>query len=225
MIGGGTVLGVIPARGGSRGVPRKNLRPLGGRPLVAWTIEAARGSRYIDRTILSSDDAETVTIARRHGCEAPYLREPALADDQTSAVDVAIDAVARCPGFDWVVLLQPTSPFRTAADIDGALDTAVGAGAPACVSVCLAPKSPYWMYLLDHGRLRPLLADAAPGQRQDLPPVYHLNGAVFAARTDFLTRCRGFLTPETAGFVMPADRSLDIDTEHDFLVADSRLRF
>ena len=225
MIDGARVLGVIPARGGSKAVPRKNLREAGGRPLVAWTIAAAQGSRYLDRAILSSDDAETIAVARAHGCEVPFVRAAELADDRTSLLEVVLDALERCQGYQWVVLLQPTSPLRTAQDIDAAIDRCVEAGAPACVSVCLAQESPYWMYTLGaRGRLEPLLPETRIARRQDLPRVYHLNGAVYVARTDWLARERTFVNADAVAYEMPVDRSLDIDTERDLHLVDAYLR-
>lgn len=225
MIDGERALGVIPARGGSKAVPRKNVREAGGQPLIAWTIAAAQASRHLDRTILSSDDPEIIEVARTHGCEAPFVRAASLAGDQTATLDVVLDALERCPGYRWVVVLQPTSPLRTAGDIDGAIERCVEAGAPACVSVSPAQESPYWMYRLDDaGRLVPLLPDSRLVRRQDLPPVYHLNGAVYVARTDWLARVRAFINDETVGYEMPVDRSFDVDTERDFRLADALLR-
>lgn len=218
VIQGGRVLAVIPARGGSKGVPRKNVREAGGRPLIGWTIEAARGAQSLDRVILSSDDAEIIEVAGRLGLEAPYVRPAELAGDKTPTIDVLLDALARLPGHDWVVLLQPTSPLRTAADIEGAIARCVETGAPACVSVTPAQESPYWMYTVaEAGRMQPLLPQAAATRRQDLPPVYSLNGAVYVARAGFLQERRSFLQPETVAYVMPVERSLDIDTEADLL--------
>lgn len=158
MIEGKRVLGLITARGGSKGVPGKNIRPVGGRPLIAWTIQAGLASRYLDKLILSSDDESIMAVARDCGCEVPFKREARLAADDTPSVDVVLDAVERCPGYDMVVLLQPTSPLRTTEDIDAAIGRCVALEAPACVSVCEAEQSPYWMYTLQAGnRLSPLL--------------------------------------------------------------------
>lgn len=217
MIGTQKVLAVIPARGGSKEVPGKNIRDAGGKPLIAWTIEAARGSRRIDRAVFSSDDAKIIAVARAHGADVPFVREARLADDRAAMQDVVLDAVERCPGYDWVVLLQPTSPLRTAADIDGAIDRCVQMNAPSCVTVCAAQESPYWMYRMGgSGRLDPLMGPDSPGNRQELPNVYILNGAVYVARVDWLKREKNFVGAESVGYEMPASRSLDIDTELDF---------
>jgi CMP-N,N'-diacetyllegionaminic acid synthase len=218
VIDGGRVLAVIPARGGSKGVPRKNVRDAGGRPLIGWTIAAAKAAPSIDRVILSSDDDEIIRVARDLGCDAPFVRDAALAGDKTPTIDVLVDALDRCPGHDWIVCLQPTSPLRTTEDIEAAITRCREAGAPACVSVCLAQESPYWMYTLaDGGKMQPLLPVAPATRRQDLPAAYSLNGAVYIARAEWLRERRSFLQPETVAYVMPLERSLDIDTEADLL--------
>lgn len=218
------VMAVIPARGGSKGLPGKNIIPAGGKPLLAWTIDAARKARHVDRLILSSDDDAIIDVARQLGCEAPFKREAQLAADDSPTMEVVLDALRRCPGYDWVVLLQPTSPLRVAEDIDRALERCVAARAPACVTVCEAEQSPYWMYKLEAGnRLSPLLPTHAT-RRQDLPPAYVLNGAAYVADTAWLASSRSFLTPETVGYEMPIERSLDIDTEADLARFESYLR-
>ncbi len=220
MIGGLSVLAIVPARGGSKALPGKNILPGAGRPLLAWTIAAARGSAYLDRIVLSSDAEEIMAAARGLGCEVPFRRTDDLASDTASTIDVVIDALDRLPRHDLVVVLQPTSPLRTAADIDAALGRCVDSGAPSCVSVSPVEQSPYWMYQVDDaGRLRPLLdGSALASRRQELPPIYILNGAVYAARTDWLRATRHFVGAETVAYPMPADRALDIDTAEDFEV-------
>ena len=218
MIEGERVLAVIPARGGSKGVPGKNVRKVGGKPLIAWTIDAAHASQRVDRTIVSSDDAAIISAAKAAGAEIPYVREARLADDKTPTIEVVLDALERCPGYAWAVLLQPTSPLRTGRDIDQAIQACIERKAPSCVSVTLARESPYWMYNLGpDGRLNPLLAERMPTRRQELPPVYALNGAIYVARADWLQRERKFVAEDTVAYEMPAERSLDIDTESDFV--------
>jgi N-acylneuraminate cytidylyltransferase len=214
MIGEQSVLAIIAARGGSKGVPGKNIMPIAGRPLIQWSIEAARGSHHVDRLILSSDDLAIIEVARRAGCDVPFVRDAALATDEASSMDVVADALGRVPGYEIVVLLQPTSPLRTAADIDGALTRLIESGAPACVSVREADDHPYWTFRADPaGRLvRFAEPDGGmPQRRQDLPQAWCLNGAVYVARADWFMRVRTFLSAETVSFPMPAERSLDID--------------
>ena len=218
MIEGLSVLALIPARGGSKGLPGKNIRPAGGRPLIDFTIAAARAAQCVDRVVLSSDDDEIMRVARDCGCEVPFRRPAELATDEASSIDVVLHALDALPAHDLVVLLQPTSPLRTAEDIDGACRLMLQRDAQSCVSVTPAEQSPYWMFRLSgDGLLDPLLTDSArASRRQDLPPVYVLNGAVYVARCEGLRRERSFVGPRTVGYVMPAERSLDIDTPADF---------
>lgn len=220
MIGGKKVLGLIPARGGSKGVPRKNVRIAAGKPLIAWTIEAARNSRYLDRVVLSSDDPEIISVAESYGCEAPFVRPATLAEDGTPAMDVILNALEQLPGYDYLALLQPTSPLRTAEDIDAAIEQCVRQGVPVVVSVTEAEQNPAWMFRLDGAaRLEPVVpSHMQTPRRQDLPPVYVLNGAVYVANVQWLVSNRTFLSEETRGYVMPASRSLDIDTERDLVI-------
>ncbi|HSV68519.1 MAG TPA: acylneuraminate cytidylyltransferase family protein [Methylibium sp.] len=219
MIAGQNVLALIPARGGSKGLPGKNIAPVAGRPLLAWTVDAARGSRHIDRTVLSSDDEDIIATAAGLGLEVPFRRRAELARDDTPSIDVVLDALDRLPGYGIVVLLQPTSPRRTAADIDAALERMQAAGAPAVVSLRAAEDHPAWTFRLGaDGRLLRYVDDAqlaAATRRQDLPPAWCLNGAVYAARVDWLRRTRSFVAEGTVGSEMPAERSLDIDTAED----------
>jgi len=218
VINGKRMLGVIPARGGSKGVPGKNIRLVAGKPLIAWTIEAAQSSKSLDHIILTSDDREIIDVAKKYNCNAPFVRDSHLAIDTTPTVDVVLDALDRCLGYEWVVLLQPTSPLRTAQDIDHAVEQCIALNAPSCVSVCLSQESPYWMFTLNQDQnLAPLLPNAAVTRRQDLPPVYSLNGAIYVAKSEWLRQERTFLTPDTVAYEMPVERSLDIDTETDFL--------
>jgi CMP-N,N'-diacetyllegionaminic acid synthase len=226
MIGGKRVLAVIPARGGSKGVLRKNMRTLAGKPLIAWTIEEARRSRYIDRLVLSSEDSEIIAVAREFGCEIPFIRPVELARDETPGIEPVLHAITALPeSYDCVVLLQPTSPLRTAEDIDGCLDLCSSRQAPACVSVTESEKSPYWMYTIDADkRMHPLVnVNVDNRNRQDLPKVHALNGAVYAADCQWLMRRRSFLSAETVAYEMPKERSLDIDTEWDLLLCEMRL--
>jgi len=199
-------------------VPGKNIRLVGGKPLIAWTIEAAKSSKFLDHVVLTSDDPEILAAAQNYNCDAPFVRDSHLAGDTTPTIDVVLDALDRCPGYEWVVLLQPTSPLRTTQDIDQAVEHCIAYNAPSCVSVCSAQESPYWMFTLNQDKnLTPLLPNAAVTRRQDLPSVYTLNGAIYVAMTEWLRQQRTFLTPDTVAYVMPVERSLDIDTESDFL--------
>jgi CMP-N,N'-diacetyllegionaminic acid synthase len=218
MIGKLRVLAVIPARGGSKGLPGKNILPLGGQPLLAWTVKAAKASRCVDRVVLSSDDESIMAAAEAAGCDVPFRRDAALATDTASSIDVVLDALARLPDYDAVVLLQPTSPLRSAQDIDGALETMLRLDAPACVSVREAADHPFWTFRLDKAsRLHSFVENPQPSaRRQDLPQAWCLNGAVYAAQVDWLLAHKSFVSPQTVAFPMPPARSIDIDTREDF---------
>lgn len=216
------VLGLIPARGGSKTVPRKNLRELAGKPLVAWAIEVALGCAALDRVIVSTDDEEIAEVARGCGVEVPFLRPPELAGDATPDLPVlrhALEAVDE--RFDVVAWLRPTAPLRTAADVENAVRLLQLTGADAVRSVCIAEHSPYWMMRLEGGKLKPLLGDIPP-QRQALPPIYRLNGAVDVA----LCASVGddLFGGDVRAYIMPSERSVDLDTELDFVVAEALLR-
>lgn len=226
MIAALSVLALVPARGGSKGISRKNIHALAGRPLLAWTLDAARASRYIDRAVLSSEDEEIMQVARDLGCEVPFRRPMELARDETPGIDPVLHAITLLPGYDLIVLLQPTSPLRIAADIDACLERLVATGAPACVSVREAVDHPYWCYGSDaQGRLHPFVtpSEGAYTRRQQLPRALAVNGAVYVARTNWLVSSRDFLTTETVGLEMPISRSLDIDTQADLAAAESSL--
>jgi len=224
LIGDRSVLAVITARGGSKGLPGKNLLPFRGAPLIASTIRAAQAVNSIDRLILSSDDPEIIETARSLGCEAPFQRAPDLASDTAASVDVLLDAADRTPGYDIVVLLQPTSPLRTAGDIEATLALMAGTGASSAVSVSAAPCHPYLIFQRDAaGRLSPFVAASSERawRRQDLPPAYRINGAVYAADLAWLRAGRTLCKAgETVAYEMPVERSVDIDTLDDLRAAE-----
>lgn len=228
MLNSHKILGIIPARGGSKGVPRKNLKQLAGKPLLAWTFEAARNSAYLDRIILSSEDDEIINAAKVMGLEVPFVRPVHLAHDNTPGIDPVLHALDyfKAENYSFVVLLQPTSPLRKAEDIDGAIRLCLETNAPACVSVTQAAHPPWWTFRLDgQKRLLPCMdAEQMPKRRQDAPAAYALNGAVYVARCDYLQTAKSFIGPETIGYVMPEERALDIDRELDFVIAEAVIK-
>jgi N-acylneuraminate cytidylyltransferase len=227
MIQNKKILAVIPARGGSKGIPRKNIRPLAGKPLIAWTIAEAKHSRYIDRLIVSSEDDEIIRVAEEWGCEAPFKRPTELAQDDTPGIGPILHALKNFhEQYDYVLMLQPTSPLRTVADIDGCIRRCIETNAVACVSVTDAQTSPYWMFTVSgEGTLKPLFSDFKRyPRRQDLPKVYELNGAVYIAERQWLIRTESFLGDETLAYVMDPTHSVDIDAEADFQRCEVSLR-
>jgi CMP-N,N'-diacetyllegionaminic acid synthase len=224
-----TVLAVIPARAGSRGVPGKNLRVVAGRPLIAWTIAAARNTPAIDRAIVSTDSSEIADVARAWGAEVPFLRPRELALDDTPGLDPVLhvlETLDRLEAYrpDFVMLLQPTSPLRTAADIESAIGFA-RAGADSVVSVSPVAQHPAWMKRVADGYLDDWSATDLQSTRQQLEPLFVLNGAIYLARTATLVARRSFYGERTRAYVMPPERSIDIDSPWDLHLADLALRF
>lgn len=225
------ILGLIPARGGSKGIPRKNIVPLAGKPLLTYTCEAALGSSYIDRVVLSTDDEEIAQIGRSCGVEVPFMRPPELARDDTPSLPVAQHAIEWLRehdgwGTDILVLLQPTSPLRRAHHIDAALDILLEKQADTVVSVVEVPHryNPYSVMELRDGILHQFL----PGKtqfdryrRQTLPKVYARNGpAVLVTRVNTLFRDQSFYGQLVLPYVMDEADSLDIDTLYDLEIAE-----
>lgn len=212
-----SVLAVIPARGGSKGLPGKNTRPLAGKPLVCHSIEQALAAHCVTTALLSSDDSDILACGHRYP-DCQLLPRPAhLADDHTAMTAVAAHALEQYPEHEWLLLLQPTSPLRTAADIDSAFTQAQAAQASSCVSVCATAESPFLMYLLDNNRcLQPVISGNPFTRRQDLPPSYTLNGAIYLIQSRIFRREAAFIQPDTTAYIMPRQRSIDIDTRADF---------
>jgi len=225
--GGGTVA-IVPARGGSKGVPRKNLRMLRGRPLIHYSIKAGLEARTIDSVIVSTEDAEIARAAMRSGAEV-VDRPPELATDASPTIEAVLHAIgvleARGRGPAVIVLLQPTSPLRLAGDIDSAVRLFRRGGCDSVVSVCPMAHPPHWALRLDHGFLAPAFDPVLlTRRRQDLPETYAPNGAVYVSSPGALRDHNGFLAPRTRAYVMPPERSLDIDTELDLELAGFLLR-
>jgi CMP-N,N'-diacetyllegionaminic acid synthase len=217
MINNKRVLGIIPARGGSKGVPRKNLREVRGKPLVVWAIEEGHKSEYIDRLVLSSEDEEIIRVARAHKCDVPFRRPADLSQDSTPGIEPVLHALRELPGYDYVLLLQPTSPLRTFEDIDACIAMCAHTGSPACVSVTKCQQHPFLMYRMDAASCISALLPEAAGfcRRQDYPDVFLLNGAVYVAETNWLVENKSFVKKRTVGYEMPPERSVDVDSEAD----------
>lgn len=226
------VLGVIPARGGSKAIPRKNLSLLAGRPLVVHAAEAARGATRLTRTILSTDDPEIRAVGIEWGLDVPFARPADLATDSARSADVAahaVEAVEAQEGaaYDAVVLLEPTSPLRRSGDIDAALEILErSADVSAVVSVCkVDAPHPMKMQVIRDGRLEPLFPDVwREGlRRQDLPAVYELTGTVYAVRAGVLKQTRSFWTGKVAPLEIPRARAVNIDGAVDVVMAEALL--
>ncbi|MBO4249546.1 acylneuraminate cytidylyltransferase family protein [Halomicrobium sp. IBSBa] len=227
------IFAIVPARGGSKRVPRKNIRSVGGKPLIAHTLEQSRRASEIDRTIVSTDSEEIATVAQNHGGEVPFMRPAELATDEASSLDVARHALdwVRSEGHDpdVLVLLQVTTPLRTVEDIDGAIRTLRDdPDVQSVVSVSEYETPPHWAVECEDGYLRPHFdAETLWGEdvkrSQDVPTLYHPNGCLFAVETEQFDSEATFYTDQTAAYEMPRDRSLDIDEPFDLEIARALL--
>ena len=222
------VLGIIPARGGSKGVPRKNVRLVAGQPLISYTIEAAKRSRTLSHFVTSTDDREIAAAAEMAG--SPVLVRPSvLAGDDTPMLSVVEHALAalepslgRC---DAVVVLQPTTPLRVAEDIDAAVTLLSTSGAESVVSVYqIGDHHPARMYQRVDDRLVPYAPEPSGRLRQTLSVLYHRNGAIYACRREIIEQQHRLIGDDLRPYVMPRERSLNVDDEHDLLLADLLLR-
>ena len=218
-----SILAVVTARGGSKRIPKKNLSTLGGMSLLERTLIAAAHSALLDRTILSSEDDEIIAHAVECACEVPFIRPAELASDEATSYDVLEHAIHTLEDkYDYIVLLQPTSPFRLCTDIDMSIRECIDKQAPACVSVSIPRQSPYLSCTISANRkIEPLLdIGLMQGKRsQDLPEAYCINGAVYVARTAWLLKNKTFVTEDTVAYIMPASRSIDIDESIDLRIA------
>ncbi len=226
------VLGLVPARGGSKGIPHKNIRLLGGKPLLCYTAQAAQAARRLTRTILSTDDEEIAAVGRACGLTVPFLRPARLAQDDTPTLPVVQHALAwveaRGEHYDAVCLLQPTCPLRRPDDIDACIERLEQEGADSVVSVLSVPAkyNPHWVYFEDQqGRLRLSTGVATPvPRRQDLPPAFHREGSVYVTRRDVVVEKNSFYGERIVGYRMDPARSVNLDLPADWTRAEALLR-
>lgn len=221
MYKGKEIIGIIPARGGSKGIPRKNLLNLNGYPLIAWTILRALKSKYIDRLILSSEDSEIIRIAKKYGCEVPFIRPYKFATDEASSVDVVMHALEelRFIGDNkYFILLQPTSPLRTIETIDKTIEFTINNDYPYVMSVSELDKSPYHMYWQSEDNLlKPIIKMSTDfSRRQDLPKALFSNGVIYMMNTSYFVKYKNFKTKNMYYIKTSITESLDIDTQEDF---------
>lgn len=229
------VLAIIPARGGSKGVPGKNIKPLAGRPLIAYAIDNALQSKYIQRVIVSTDDPAIAEVARGLGAETPFLRPAELASDIATDLPVfqhALNFLAEAEGYRpaLVAHLRPTAPLRTAAHVDAGIELLVGnPEADAVRSVCPAPKHPCKMWKFDQDRLEPFLSASICGPeaynlgRQQLPPAFIQNGSVDITRWRTIMELNSMTGKRILGLLMAEHESVNIDTHLDFMIAETLL--
>lgn len=225
-------VGLVPARGGSKEVPRKNVRLFAGKPLLAWTADAALAARSLDRVVLSTDDAEIAEIGRSCGLKVPFIRPAELAGDATPMIDVILHALDWADGtgghFEALCLLQPTNPLRRAADIDGAVSLLESSAADTVFSTLEIPHEhhPDWAFVSDaHGDLRVATGAAEPvSRRQDLRPAVHREGSVYVVRTEVLRERRCLYGNRIRGYPIDPARSVNIDTPGDWARGEALIR-
>lgn len=224
----GIILGAIFARGGSKGVPRKNIRPLAGKPLIAYAIETALASRYINRLIVSTDDKEIAAVARQYGAEVPFMRPAELARDDSPewlAWQHAIQAMRErlTEPLRAFISVPATSPLRAVEDVDACIEKLLESDADAVITVTPAARNPYFnMVTLDEAHTARLVMDAAQpiARRQDAPAVYDITTVAYAARPQFVLDHKSLFEGKIKAVIVPSERALDIDTELDFQFAE-----
>ena len=214
------MMAIIPARGGSKGLPRKNLRPLGGIPLIAWTIKAAKESPLIDLVVVTSDDQEILEIARRFGADHLIVRPKVLASDDATTIQVVEHVFELLPPPKTFVLLQPTSPLRSSAVLNHAIDFFVKNNAVSLVSVTESSESPYWTFLIQNQSLVPVIPTLEmPNLRQLVPKTFVLNGAIYISDAQLFLKIRKFVSEYSLPYIMDKQISIDIDSLDDFQAA------
>jgi CMP-N-acetylneuraminic acid synthetase len=225
------VLGIITARGGSKGIPRKNIRLLAGKPLLQYTAEAALAADQLTKVILSTEDGEIAKVGRRCGLEVPFMRPAELARDDTPTLPVLQHAVRTLEkegrSFDAICLLQPTNPFRRADDINACVHLLAESGADSVISVLSVPHqhNPHWVYFRGQdGFLKLSTGEKTPiARRQLLPPAFHREGSVYVTRRDVLMENDSLFGSSVAGYLMEVSRSVNIDTLEDWARAEEVL--
>ena len=219
------ILTVISARGGSKRIPNKNIKNFCGKPLIAWTIEAALKSKNLDRIIVTTDNKKIASISENYGAEVPFLRPPYLAQDGTPGIDPVLHVISKISGYDWVLLLQPTSPLRDHNDINEMIDLSNTKKSPSFVSISNKLIDPDNLFYLNKGFLvSPFLQKDRYVKLLNKSDFFTLNGAMYLSKINYLLKKKSFVTNETIGYVMPPNKSIDIDNEIDWKAASLLMR-
>jgi CMP-N,N'-diacetyllegionaminic acid synthase len=225
------ILGLITARGGSKGVPRKNIRLLNGKPLLAYTAETALEAKSLTSVVLSTEDAEIAEIGRKYLLGVPFMRPPELAQDATPSLAVVRHALLTLAEmgekYDAVCLLQPTNPLRRAADIDNCVELLIESNADAVVSVLPVPHeyNPQWVFWMNgENQMSLATGEKEPTtRRQDLPPAFHRDGSVYVTRSETILEQKSLYGENVKGYEIEAEYSANIDTEADWLAVEARM--
>jgi len=226
------VLGIIPARGGSKGVPRKNIRSLCGKPLLSYTAESARAAKRLTRVILSTEDEEIAEVGKALGLDVPFMRPVELAQDNTPTMPVVLHALKSLEEigetYNAVCLLQPTCPLRRAKDVDGCIELLERSGADSVITVLPVPDTynPKWVYWRSaNGSMALSTGEREPvPRRQDLPPAFHREGSVYVTRREVLLDHGNLYGTKVQGFEIDAVNSVNIDTFEDWQEAEQQIQ-
>lgn len=221
------ILALIPARGGSKGVPRKNVKLLGDKPLIAYSIAAAQKSVYVDDIVVTTDDEEIAETSKRYGAEVPFMRPAELAADTSKTIDCVVHARDELASmgrlYDIIVLLQPTSPLRRAEDIDKSIEMFIERGRLGLCSVSVVEDNPLLLRTIGEGGVvHPLISQSSTMRRQDLPVYYKVDGSIYINRAEDLS-INTSLNDNPIGYVLPKEKSIDIDSFEDFRRAEEAL--
>jgi len=215
-------LAIIPARGGSKSIPKKNLKKLGNKKLIEWTIQSAQKSKYIDRLILSSDDKEIIKVAHKLNCEVPFKRPKKISSDKSTTVEVISHAILNITeSYDFVIVLQPTSPFRNHGHIDGAIKKLIKTKSKSLVSVKKIHTPVELIYRINKKNIiKPILKNNNKTNRQDYETFYMLNGAIYIINSMLYKSNQSLIANETIPYIMDDKSSIDIDTPNDLKTAN-----
>ena len=221
-----SLLAIIPARGGSKRILRKNIKMLAGKPLISWTIDVAKKVKCIDEIFVSTDNLEIANISESHGIVVPFLRPAKLSKDNSKSIDLVLHALENFRRYDWVLLLQPTSPLRSSLDIENIYKLCIESNASSAVSICEISKNSEWLYKINNDqKLLPF-----QNYNEDIfskkisSNIFTLNGALYLTKTEFLKKHKSFINEDTLGYVMPKENSVDIDTLDDWKLAEYYLK-
>ncbi len=214
-----STIALIPARGGSKGIPRKNIKLFNSKPLIYWSIKAAFESKFIDRVVVSTEDEEIAEIAKIYSAEVPFLRPKEFAMDESSGMDPVIHALEVLPNVKDILLLQPTSPLRQSVHINDIFKFRKKFNANSAVSISLS-KKPIIYKLNNKFQIKPTSEKIKPLPRQKLTNLYNLNGALYLSTRDSILQNKSFISNTTVGYIMPEQFSIDIDTQLDWDFAE-----
>ena len=220
------ILAIIPARGGSKGIYRKNIKKIFGKPLIQWTINEAKKVSQISKTIISTDDLEIAKLANKLGADVPFIRPKKLASDNSLGIDVVLHALKEFQNFKYILLLQPTSPLRSEKDIKKMINFVEKNNIKSSVSVTRTREYPQLTYSMNNKRRlkKEFKLYNQDHLRQKYKALYQVNGALYMAQTRWILKNKTFINQETYGYEMPIERSIDIDDQYDWTVADFLLK-